>query len=104
MVDTPTTTVPDTATLSSATSGDGTQLYVSLDGTTRTEVAQLAYDDGLTDLPRGERPTYETTPMDSADFAELHKNARRGGTQPATTGQLAKDAPKRKTRGGLNSN
>src|SRR3546814_3905710 len=81
MVDTPTTTVPDTATLSAATSGDGTKLYVSLDGTTWTEVAELDDDDGLTDLPSGDQTTYETTHMGSGDFKEFKKNARREGTE-----------------------
>src|SRR3546814_14413674 len=86
MVDTPTTTVPDTATLSAATSGDGTKLYVSLDGTTWTEVAELDDDDGLTDLPSGDQTTYETTHMGSGDFKEFKKNARREGTETDITG------------------
>src|SRR3546814_20684222 len=86
MVDTPTTTVPDTATLSAATSGDGTKLYVSLDGTTWTEVAELDDDDGLTDLPSGDQTTYETTHMGSGEFKELKQNARRQGTETDITG------------------
>src|SRR3546814_19870873 len=89
MVDTPTTTVPDTATLSAATSGDGTKLYVSLDGTTWTEVAELDDDDGLTDLPSGDQTTYETTHMGSGDFQEFKKNARRAGTETDITGNYA---------------
>src|SRR3546814_7468631 len=78
--------LPDTATLSAATSGDGTKLYVSLDGTTWTEVAELDDDDGLTDLPSGDQTTYETTHMGSGDFKEFKKNARREGTETDITG------------------
>src|SRR3546814_17237304 len=97
MVDTPTTTVPDTATLSAATGGDGTKLYVSLDGTTWTEVAELDDDDGLTDLPSGDQTTYETTHMGSGDFKEFKKNASREATETDSPGnyeQGSRYAPK----------
>src|SRR3546814_2389300 len=61
-------------------------LYVSLDGTTWTEVAELDDDDGLTDLPSGDQTTYETTHMGSSDFKEFKKNARREGTETDITG------------------
>ena len=80
--------VPTAPTLSEATSGDETLLYVSLDGTTWIEIAELDDEDGLTDLPSGEQTTYETTHMASGRFKEWKKNKRVDGTETDITGNL----------------
>lgn len=70
--------IPAAATLSAATNGDETQLFVSLDEQAWTEVAEL---DELPDLPAGEQSMYETTHMKSGVFQEYKKNKRRDGTE-----------------------
>ena len=80
--------VPAAPTLSEATSGDETRFYVSLDGTSWVEIAELDDEDGLTDLPSGEQSTYETTHMGSGKFKEFKKNKRVEGTETDITGNL----------------
>lgn len=80
--------VPAAPTLSEATSGDATRFYVSLNGSTWVEIAELDDEDGLTDLPSGEQSTYETTHMGSGKFKEWKKNKRVDGAETDITGNL----------------
>lgn len=79
--------VPAAPTLSEATSGDETQLYLDV-GAGWVEVAELDPDDGLNDLPSGEQSTYETTHMKSGTFKEFKKNKRREGAETQIKGNL----------------
>lgn len=75
--------IPAAAGLSGVTNGDETELFVSLDETSWTPVAEV---DDLPDLPGGEQSTYETTHMKSGLFKEYKKNKRRDGTETEITG------------------
>lgn len=75
--------IPAAETLSDATNGDETELFVSLDEATWTSVGEV---DDLPDLPSGEQSTYETTHMKSGLFKEFKKNRRRDGTETEITG------------------
>ena len=79
----PTPAIPAATALSSATSGDETELFVSLDETAWTPVAEI---DELPDLPSGEQSLYETTHMKSGLFKEWKKNKRRDGSEIEISG------------------
>ena len=75
--------IPAATALSAATNGDETELFVSLDETTWTAVAEI---DELPDLPSGEQTLYETTHMKSGLFKEWKKNKRRDGVETEISG------------------
>lgn len=75
--------IPAATTLSAATNGDETELFVSLDETTWVPVAEI---DDLPDLPSGEQSMYETTHMKSGLFKEWKKNKRRDGVESEIAG------------------
>lgn len=75
--------IPAATTLSAATNGDETELFVSLDETTWTSVGEV---DDLPDLPSGAQTLYETTHMKSGGFKEWKKNKRRDGNETEISG------------------
>jgi hypothetical protein len=75
--------IPAATELSSATNGDETELFVSLDETTWTGELEI---DELPDLPSGEQSLYETTHMKSGLFKEWKKNKRRDGSEIEISG------------------
>lgn len=75
-------TVPAATALSSATNGDETQFFVSLDESAWVEVAELT---DLGELPSGVQTLYETTHMKSGAFKEWKKNKRRDGDESDIT-------------------
>lgn len=77
--------IPAQTALSAATNGDETKLFLSLDGTTWTQVAEITE---IPDLPSGEQSTYETTHMNSGRFKEFKKNRRVEGVEIEMSGNL----------------
>lgn len=69
--------VPAAPTLSAATSGDETKLYLDV-GAGWVEVAEVT---DMPDLPSGQQSTYKTTHMGSAGFEEFKKNKRVEGAE-----------------------
>jgi len=75
--------IPAATALSKATNGDETELFVSLDESSWTAVAEL---DDFPDLPSGEQSLYESTHMKSGLFKEWKKNKRRDGVESEISG------------------